>query len=266
MKTIAVANSKGGVGKTVTAVNLSAVLATVYHRRVLLVDADAQASATRMLLTTGGHSGLTALLRGDEHCYENLIAATDIENLDILPADSGLWGIDLAWIIKKSGTILALRDLRDAAIEHDAYDAIIIDCPPSFSVSCAAGILASNGLVIPVLPDAFSAENMEKLKIQIDYVRQIQPEVRVMGCLINQYHHADVVSDAVEYIREESPVPVFDTVIRRTDKVLETTWAKEPLLAWAPRSSAARDFLAFTEELIRKEEPESHFNDCPALW
>lgn len=250
MKTIAMVNLKGGVGKTVTAVNLSVILAKVYHQRVLLVDTDGQASATGMLLTSGGHRGLTALLRKEERFYGNLTAPSGTENLDILPADSGLW--DLGPACAADGSLLALRDLRNAAVKGDAYDVIIIDCPPSFSVPCVAGILASDGIVIPVLPDGFSAENMDKLKVQIDRVQKIQPEARTVGCLINQYRGADVVSDAVNYLREESPIPVFDTVIRRTDKVLETTWAKEPLLMWAPYSSAARDYLAFTEELIRK--------------
>lgn len=254
MKTIAIVNLKGGVGKTITAINLSAILATEYKQRVLLADADGQANATRMLLPPGEHTGLSTLLRGEEPYYENLIESSGIERLDVLPADSSLWEIDLTCMMGDGrGSFQALRDLRDAVMEDDAYDIMIIDCPPSFSAACVAGIMASNSIVIPVLPDAFSAEGMAELTAQIDGVRKLQPGIRVAGCLINQYHNADVVSDAAAYIRKSAPVPVFETVIRRTDKVLETTWAKEPLLKWSPRSSASRDYVSFTAELVRKE-------------
>ena len=116
-----------------------------------------------------------------------------------------------------------------------------------------AAILASNSLIIPVLPDAFSAEGMDDLVEQIDGVRKLQPDIRVAGCLVTQWHNADVVLDATDYLRTDGPIPVFDTVIRRTDKVLESTWAKQPVLMWSPNSSAARDYRAWVNELITKE-------------
>ena len=104
-----------------------------------------------------------------------------------------------------------------------------------------------------MLPDAFSADGMDSLVYQIDGVRRIHPDVRVAGCLVTQWHNADVVADATDHLRSESPVPVFDTVIRRTDKVLEATWAREPVQTWSPFSSAARDYRAWVKELLAKE-------------
>ena len=147
----------------------------------------------------------------------------------------------------------ALRDLRDAAMEEDAYDVIVIDCPPNFSAACVSAISAANSIIIPALPDAFSAAGMDSLTRQIDGVRQIHPDVRVAGCLVNQWHRADVVVDATAYLRENALVPVFDTVIRRTDKVVESTWAREPVQTWSPFSSAARDYRAWVRELAAKE-------------
>lgn len=255
MKTIAILNMKGGVGKTTTAINLAYNLATVYRRRVLLVDADGQANATKTLLPYEEFSGLSELLQGCATCYDEVIVPSDIPNLSVLPASNGLWAVDLA-CITSDGT-KAFRGLYDARLameEDDAYDTMIIDCPPSFSAACISAIRASDCIVIPVLPDAFSAEGMAEVIEQIDGVRQIHPGVRIGGCLINQYHNADVVLDAAQYIRDESPVPVYETMIRRsTDKMLESTWAKQPVMMWSPLSAAARDYRAWTRELVEKE-------------
>ena len=256
MRTFAILNMKGGVGKTTTAVNLAYLLATEYRRRVLLIDADAQANATHALLPEGEYSGLAGLLSGHATVYDEVVVSSGIPNLDVIPASDELWGVDLDEHTGDGplhGTANALRDLRDSVMEDDAYDVIVIDCPPNFSADCVSAINAANSIIIPVLPDAFSAAGMSGLVHQIDGVRKIHPDVRVAGCLVTQWHRSDVVKDATAYLWAESPVPVFDTVIRRTDKVLESTWAREPVQVWSPFSSAARDYRTWVKELIEKE-------------
>lgn len=258
MRTFAILNMKGGVGKTTTAINLAYLLATEYRRRVLLIDADPQANATRALLPPGREwSGLAGLLGGYATVYDEVVVSSGIPNLDVVPASEELWGIDLMGHTGEGralGTANVLRDLRDSAMEDDAYDVIVIDCPPNFSAACVAAINAANSIIIPVLPDAFSADGMGSLVYQIDGVRKIHPDVRVAGCLVTQWHRADVVVDATAHLRAESPVPVFDTVIRRTDKVLESTWAREPVQTWSPFCGAARDYRAWVKELVGKGE------------
>lgn len=254
MKTFAILNMKGGVGKTTTAINLAYLLACTYRKRVLLIDADGQANATRMLLPDDEYGGLAALLSGMAACYDEVIVPTEIPGLDMIPATNALWTVDMEYMSGDGGgTFRAIRDLRDNACEDDAYDVIVIDCPPNFSAACVAAITASSSIIIPVLPDAFSAEGMADLTAQINGVRRFQPDVRIAGCLVNQWHNVDVVTEAVQYLRAEGPIPVFDTVIRRTDKVLESTWAKQPVLMWSPNSSAAKDYRAWVRELAAKE-------------
>lgn len=257
MRTFAIVNMKGGVGKTTTAINLAYLLATEYQRRVLLIDADPQANATYALLPEGERSGLAGLLGGYAAVYDEVVVSSDIPNLDVIPASDELWGIDLAASTGDGplhGTANVLRDLRDAVIEDDAYDVIVIDCPPNFSAACVAAINAATGIIIPVLPDSFSAAGMDNLIYQIEGLRKIHPDVRVAGCLVNQWHRSDVVEDATAHLREHAPVPVFDTVIRRTDKVLESTWARVAVQVWSPFSSAARDYRAWVKELVEKGE------------
>lgn len=256
MRTFAILNMKGGVGKTTTAINLAYLLATEYQLRVLLIDADPQANATHALLPNGDWTGLAELLGGYATVYDEVVVSTDLPLLDVIPASDELWEIDLKERTGGAplhGTANVLRDLRDAAMEDDAYDVIVIDCPPNFSAACVSAINAANSIIIPVLPDAFSAAGMGSLTAQIDGVRKIHPDVRVAGCLITQWHRADVVEDATAYLRENSPVPVFNTVIRRTDKVLESTWVREPVQVWSPFSAAARDYRAWVYELLHGE-------------
>lgn len=255
MRTYVTLNMKGGVGKTTTAINLAYLLATEYRQRVLLIDADPQANATHTLLPPEDYDGLAALMGCYATAYDEVVVPTEIHGLDVIPATDELWEIDL---MERSGsgslhTASTLRDLRDAAIEDDIYDAIVIDCPPNFSAACVSAINAANSIIIPVLPDAFSAAGMDSLYIQVDGIRKINRDVHVAGCLVTQWHRADVVEDATAYFRANSPVPVFDTVIRRTDKVIESTWARTPVQVWSPFSAAARDYRSWVRELMCKE-------------
>lgn len=208
MRTFAIVNRKGGVGKTTTAVNLSYVLATSCRLRVLLIDADGQANATGILLPKGEYAGLGALLRGYAICYDELTVHTDVEGLDVLPASEDLWAMEL----EKDEAALrysAMMSMRDAIAEDDAYDVIIVDCPPNLSVACISAILASDAVIIPVLSDACSATGVVDLMDQIDSLRYIRPEIRVAGVLVNQWHRSPVVEDAAAYLREDGRVPVY---------------------------------------------------------
>ena len=252
MRTFAIVNRKGGVGKTTTAVNLAYVLATSCRMRVLLIDADGQANATGILLPKGEYAGLGALLRGYAICYNELTVHTDVEGLDVLPASEDLWAMEL----EKDEAALrysAMMSMRDAIAEDDAYDVIIVDCPPNLSVACISAILASDAVIIPVLSDACSATGVVDLMDQIDSLRYIRPEIRVAGVLVNQWHRSPVVEDAAAYLREDGRVPVYDTVIRRTDKVPESSWAGMAVQQWSPWCSAARDYRAWVAELLEKE-------------
>ena len=208
MRTFAIVNRKGGVGKTTTAVNLAYVLATSCRMRVLLVDADGQANATQ-ILPKGEYAGLGALLRGFVICYDELAVHTDVPGLDVIPASADLWALDLEAAAGDRGRVYrAIRDMREAIEEDDAYDVMVIDCPPNLSAACVSAILASDAVIIPVLSDACSATGVGDLVDQIASLRSLHPELRVAGVLVNQWHRSPVVEDSVTYLREEGHVPV----------------------------------------------------------
>lgn len=252
MRTFAIVNRKGGVGKTTTAVELAFILATSCRMRVLLVDADGQANATQILLPSGEYDGLGALMRGYAAGVEDLLIPTDVEGLDVLPASADLWALDLE-ADKGAHTYSAVMNMRDALEEGEAYDVMVVDCPPNLSAACVSAILASDAVIIPVLSDACSAVGVADLVDQIESLEYICPGIRVAGVLVNQWHRAPVVEDSVAYLREDGRVPVYDTVIRRTDKVPESSWARMSVQRWSPWCSAARDYRAWAAELLEKE-------------
>ena len=254
MRTYAIVNRKGGVGKTTTAIELAYTLATSCKQRVLLCDADSQGDATAILRSGFISDGMTAVLMKNEPFYMDLICETDIPGLDLLPAGDGLAKLDMDCLLGEiKPDFYALRDFIAVLVEDDMYDSVIIDCPPYYSLSCLNAIAACNGVIIPTGTDAYSAVGMEGLVEQIDDIRRVCPEVRVLGALVTRWHKAAVVEDAENYLRESAPVPVFETVIRRTDKVEEASWARQSTQQWSPFSAASKDYRAFAAELLAKE-------------
>lgn len=253
MKTISIVNLKGGVGKTITAVNLAAILATDYKKRVLLIDADHQGNATRFFKASTENGSLASLFDGTASCYDNVTVNTLYERLDVIPADMSLATIDLDGDLPRSTLFRALSDLRDNVVEDDAYDYIIIDCPPAFSVASISAIVASDQIVIPVKPGKFELDGMFDITDQIIGIRRANLGVGVAGVLLTMWHNSDVVLQGEAWLRRSCLVPVFRQVIRRTDKIDESTFAREPICDWSPTSAAARDYRAWVQEYLGGE-------------
>lgn len=251
MKTIAIDNMKGGVGKTVTAVNIAVLLATEQNKRVLLIDADAQGSATKSLLPEGEYGSLYDVLTLPEVYYPNLIYPSRYRNLDVLPADEGLRNLELnATLDGRRCEIERLRYLRDVLIADDAYDIVIADCPPAYTPPCAAAIMAATDVIIPVKVDRYAVDGMRDLTAQIAGMRRIAPDVHIAGCLVTMWYNTESVVQGEALLREQGSIHVFDTHIRRTPKVDESTWAADPVVIASPRSSAAQDYRSLIREIF----------------
>lgn len=245
MKVIAVMNLKGGVGKTTTVVNMAAILARDYHRQVLVIDADPQGNATDFFGARDRTGGTVAALKGAEP--ETVIVPTLIEGVDILPADMGLALLDIAGVLHGRAELAGLRDFCGKL--DDEYGFVLIDCPPSFTAASCAALIAAEDVILPVKPDGFVLAGVRELEDQIAGLREINPLLRLAGALVTMWHNSEAVRAGEAALRGSS-VPVFRTVIRRTDKVDESTYARQTLDTWSPYSSAGRDYKSFTAEYV----------------
>ena len=253
MEVYSIVNLKGGVGKTVTACNLAAILGTFHYLRVLLVDADAQANASRFFGCGMEANTLSGILEG--HCayWPEYVLETDVQGVSIIPADIGLLEQDIASVRSGGGAqSRRLAELLDALTADNAFDAVFFDCPPAFSAASVAAISCSTAVIVPTKVDAWSLAGVDEISRQVAGVRSIRPEIRVAGCLITMFHNADVQLQGEKLLRS-GDLPVYETVIRRTDKVDESTFARQPLFLWSKTSSAGRDYMAFAQEFLRKE-------------
>jgi len=257
MRTYAIVNRKGGVGKTTTAKELAYILATSYGKRVLFIDADSQGNATSQLLPgceVPQGNDLAAVLRYPIEWYPDVIWDTRYDGIKIIPATEDLGDFELECLLgQASPDFNRLRSLLECIAEDGDYDNVVIDCPPYYSISCISAISAADSVIIPAGIDAYSLVGMGGLVRQINNIRKACPQVKVSGALVTQWHRSPIGMDAVATMLEQSPVPVFDTVIRRTDKAVESTWAGTPVGEWSPLSAAARDYQAWVAELLAKE-------------
>ena len=258
MKTYAIVNKKGGVGKTTTAVNLAYILATSCKKRVLLVDADPQGNASR-IVNEPNESGLSALLYfGGIEWYPDIIDHTDIPGLDLLPCGKDLDELDFACMLGQRDAKEyrgVLRGLLDTLEEDGQYDIVLIDCPPSLAtLSCMNALWAADKVIIPTDCSAYSATGMAELLRQIGLLITGFPNTSISGALITRYKATDVSEDAEAYLRDSAPIHIFRTVIRASDeKVAESTWAGEPTQAWSPWCSTSRDYRTWAAEFLQRE-------------
>lgn len=249
MKIYSVMNVKGGVGKTVTAVNLAQILAGEHHKRVLLIDADAQGDASYLLTPDyADGSGLYGcLVLGGP--YEDCISPTRYRDLDIITGGSDLFYVSMetAEQLTKS-----MGDLLDNIRTDGAYDYIIIDCPPSFSAPSVAAIANSDRVIIPVKLDALGIRGCRFLTDQIEAMHDYNPGMALPMVLVTMWHNVDVCNEALELLRE-SGLSVYETRIRRTDKVDEATFYGQAMQEYSPWSAAGRDYRDFVQELLYRE-------------
>ena len=254
MRTIAIMNLKGGVAKTVTAVNLAANLATLHEKRVLVIDADSQANSTEFFGVSAEDGSLTTLLRLEDRSRENLIRTadriiqpTDLPRLRVLPADAGLMALDLSMVQSRSVYSACLRDLLRDELSQ-GWDFVLIDCPPAFNAAAAAALLAADEVLIPIKLDAFSLRGMGNLMEQIKNMQQINPELRILGLLPTMWYSSEEIK-AAERILRDSGLPVLPH-IRRSAMVDGMTFKQAPLIRCSPKSGACRDYKLLASRIV----------------
>lgn len=262
MRTIVIFNLKGGPGKTTTAANMAAVLALA-DWRVLLIDADPQANLSWLFGARDPETlaeNTTAQLlnpdaEGRSDLIEDYIRDTPLPGVSIIPSSIDLIEADIASVRQGARGVRVIRDLIETldethkGIPGEDYDFCIIDCPPSFTAASVAAIYAADDVIIPVEIDPYNIAGMAQLLRQIDGVREIQPRIRVAGVLITKWHKTPAVIQGEAALRG-SGVPVFQTNIRRSDKVVEAAFMSTSVEEYSRRSAAAVDYRDFVAEYL----------------
>lgn len=253
MRTTLVFNAKGGVGKTVTTINMAAELAA-RGKRVVAVDADPQCNLTNFYLK-GAEEGFTSLyevLTGDHEPFYDDWMLDAAENIKLVPGSMDLILADVHALQQKDIKLTAIRELAETIAEDDAADFMLIDSPPSFTAATTAALAAADDVVIPMKLDAFSLSGVGELLRQIAAMRDVNPRLRVSGVLVTQYDGTTVALETADALRE-SAVPIFATMIHRTTAVDRSTFERKPLreMAGTYAKRAAEEYGALVDEWLK---------------
>ena len=247
-KIVAIANQKGGVGKTTTSVNLAACLA-VLEKKVLLIDADPQANATSTLvLNPEIEIGTYQLIEGQIK-VEDLIIETTSPNLKIIPANIDLVGIEIELVDKKNREKMLLNALESV---KDNYDYIFIDCPPSLGLITLNCLTAADSVIIPIQCEYFALEGLGKLLSTIRKIQELHnSELDVEGILLTMYDSRLKLSNLViEQVKLHFPEIVFNTIIQRNVRLSEATGNCKSIIKYDATSRGAINYLNLAREFI----------------
>ena len=252
-KIIAVANQKGGVGKTTTTINLGAAL-TELGQRVLIVDLDPQGNASTGLGIEAQDRVLTTYdLLLDDIDIRDAILASETENLAIIPATVDLSSADIELISNEKRSFLLRDALRQPAVAQMGWDYILIDCPPSLNLLTVNAFVAANSVLVPLQSEFFALEGLSQLMLTIREIRQTaNPALRIEGVVLTMYDIRNKLSQQVEAdARDNLGQLVFNTVIPRNVRISEAPSFAMPVLRYDTNSKGAMAYRDLAREMMK---------------
>jgi chromosome partitioning protein len=249
LKIIAIANQKGGVGKTATSVNLAAGLASKGFK-VLLVDLDSQRNATNTLLAPEQISTTLAdVLVGEttRQGIENAIYETPIDNLDMVPSHIRLAKIERFIEIEEQFR------LKDSLNELTEYDLVLLDCPPTLGMTLTQALLAAHYVIVPIAGDYYSHEGVVDLTESLQKATRGNPKLEVLGYLMTRFDiRMRVAKESLNLMKEKYGDKAFSSVIRELAAIKTAPAMRLTVFEYEPNGEGASDYASFTEEVVNR--------------
>jgi chromosome partitioning protein len=249
---LAIANQKGGVGKTTTAINLAAALATK-GLRTLLIDLDPQANSSMSFVDVHavGRSMYDALTEPDVHLDEILLPVAKVANLSLAPSSIALAKIE-AKLLGELDSHYRLKDEIERI--RDRFDFMVIDTPPTLGIITVNALVAASHVLVPIQSSYFALEGTDDLLETIDKIKgRANPQLQILGAVITLFDKRTVLSkDIQDQIRRVFGDKLFETVITKSVRLEESPAYRESIFTFAPRSSGAYEYYRLSEEVLSR--------------
>ena len=254
-KVIAVANQKGGVGKTTTTINLSAALAEK-GKKVLMIDLDPQGNASSGLGVNKDEleQSIYQLMIGT-NSFDECVQKNVLENLDVLPANVNLAGVEIETLDMEDRNYILSKEIDKV---KDRYDYILIDCPPSLNSLTINSMTTADSVLVPIQCEFYALEGLSQLIYTIDLVKdRLNPNLKMDGVVFTMYDARTNLSlQVIEHVRENLNQKIYNTIIPRSVRLAEAPSYGLPINIYDRKSTGAKAYRALAEEIIEKGDEE----------